>query len=160
MKGRVSPIPRAFERTAFLRLPRRDWAAITTGEKTEFRSPGGSGVPPLGMLKPPTPVIVYSPPSGYGGPDLLFELMVLEECFKEPLGAISAESLANEGFESLDQFRRYWKLRFTKQRRPWVPGKPISVFRLRPWKPVSDADHFARVLLERLYLDPVEAGRQ
>lgn len=150
------PIRRAYARTAFLRLPRQDWAAITQGAKTEFRSPGGPGVPPLNLLKPPSPVIVYSPPSGFGGGELLHALMVLEDCTKEPLGAISAESLAAEGFESLAEFRRYWKRRFDRtRRRPWDPTRPISVFWLRPWRGEEDEEHFARLLLERLYLDPI-----
>jgi hypothetical protein len=157
-RARVSrPIRRHSERTAFLRLPRQDWAAITQGVKTEFRSPGGPGVPPLSLLKPPTPVVVYSPPSRFGGVELYRALMVLESCRKEPLGAISAESLEAEGFESLQEFRRYWKRRFDRtRRRPWDPTRPISVFCLRPWLPVTDADRFARQLLERLYLDPLE----
>lgn len=157
---RSRPIPRASARTSFLRLPRQDWAPITQGAKTEFRSPGGPGVPPLGLLKPPSPVIVYSPPSGYGGVELLHALMVLEECWKEPLGVISAESLANEGFDSLDEFRRYWKRRFDRtRRRAWDPTRPISVFRLRPWRGAEDEERFARLLLERLYLDPIEEAR-
>ena len=152
-------IQRAFERTVFLRLPRRDWAAFTTGEKTELRAPGGPGIPPLGMLKPPTPVVAYTPPSGRGHPDLWFGLMVLEECWQEPLGAISDESLANEGFDSLGEFRHYWKQRFHRHgRRAWDPLRPVSVFRVRPWQP-DDEDRFARLLLERLYLKPVAEAR-
>lgn len=158
-KARTRPIPRAFARTAFLRIPRGDWAVITVGEKTEFRSPGGPGVPPLGMLKPPSPVVVYSPASGFGGTELLFALMVLVECWKEPLGALSPESLANEGFESVDTFRRYWKDRFNRRRRAWDPTRPVSVFRLRPWSGKDDEEFFGQLLLERLYLDPIAEAR-
>jgi hypothetical protein len=152
------PIPPSSARTSFLRIPRGDWAAITVGDKTEFRSPGGPGVPKLGMLQPPSPVIVYAPPSGFGATELLFTLMALEECWREPLGAISQESLANEGFESIDTFRRYWKDRFNRRRRSWDPTRPVLVFRLRPWADDDEA-RFGQLLLDRLYLDPLAVAR-
>lgn len=160
MARAARPIPRASARTSFLRLPRQDWAEITRGVKTELRSPGGPGIPPLSLLQPPSPIIVYSPPSGFGGRDFLRTLMVLEACWKEPLGAISRESLASEGFASLAEFRRYWKRRFDRtRRRPWDPTRPISVFKLRPWLGKDDEEFFAQLLLERLYLDPLEESR-
>jgi len=153
-RARHRPIPRATARTTFLRIPRGDWAAVTVGDKTEFRSPGGPGTPLRNYLSPPSPVIVYSPRTPSGGP-LKFTLMALEEVWREPLGAISAESLANEGFESLDTFRRYWKDRFDRRRFAWDPLKPVTVFRLRPWRGEEDDAYFGRLFLERLFKDPI-----
>jgi hypothetical protein len=40
-------------------------------------------------------------------------LMVLERCWREPVGAISDESLLREGYATFADFRRYYKLRTT-----------------------------------------------
>lgn len=73
--------------------------------------------------------------------------MVLEETWKEPLGAISPESLKAEGFESLAQFRRYWMKR---TRRQFRPAALITCYRVRPWEP-DDERRFGASIMERLY---------
>ena len=76
------------------------------------------------------------------------ELMVLESMWREPLGAISPESLAAEGYGSLAEYRRYWMAR---ERRRFAPTRMITVYDVRPWRGDEDVERFARLLLERLY---------
>jgi hypothetical protein len=73
--------------------------------------------------------------------------MVLEAVWREPLGAISPESLAAEGFESFAHFRRAWCIR---EKRLFRPLHMTTAFRVRPWE--SDDDRaMADALLKRLY---------
>ena len=71
---------------------------------------------------------------------------MLEECWSEPLGAISGESLTREGFDSMADFRAYWRRRY----RDFKPLTTVQVFRLRPWRE-DDVDELARKLLGELY---------
>lgn len=74
--------------------------------------------------------------------------MVLTERFQEPLGAITEESLANEGFGSLAEFRRYW---CDREKRRFTPTRMVVAYRVRPWIDGVDERRFADQLLERLY---------
>lgn len=73
--------------------------------------------------------------------------MVMEETWKEPLGAISAESLEREGHADLAHFRRYWMQR---TRRRFRPNAIVTAYRVRAFTP-EDTRRFADALIERLY---------
>lgn len=130
-------------RTAFLRVPTGDWIAVTRGDKPEFRA-SPRAVSKLWSIEPPTPVVAYrhSPAHGYD-----HSLMVLEQMWIEPLGAISEESLEAEGFESLAEFRRYWMQR---EKTLFKPTRKVTVYRVRPWEDGEERVHADR-LFERLY---------
>lgn len=131
--------------TTFLRVPIIDWPAVKRGLKSEFRSGWGKNkTPKLFQVSPPTPVVAYAI-SSTGEYDA--RLMVLEDIWLEPLGAISPESLAREGFESLAQFRRYW---LEREGRRFTPTRQVFAYRVRPW---ADGDEalMGRALLDRLY---------
>jgi hypothetical protein len=81
----------------------------------------------------------------YGNYDA--ELLVLVAVWREPLGAISAESLAAEGYGSFDEFRRAWVIR---ERRWFRPLDVITAYRVRPWAP-EDGAEMGGALLRRLY---------
>jgi hypothetical protein len=129
--------------TIFLRVPSADWAAVRHGRKREFRAQSGK-VSQLWNVECPVPVVAYKVDS-FGRYESA--LMILEAVWREPLGAISAESLNAEGFESFAHFRRYWCLR---EKRLFRPLHMTTVFRVRPWQPEDDRD-MANALLQRLY---------
>lgn len=140
--------------TVFVRVPTSDWVEVKSGHKTEFRGSPGA-VSSLNWVETPTPVVAYrySRAHGYDA-----ALMVLEERWQEPLGAITPESLAREGHESFAHFRRYWIRREGKRFRP---TREVVVYRIRRWAP-EDARLFADRLLARLYGDflPEEAVQE
>ena len=139
--------------TLFLRIPVAEWAEIMCGVKREFRAaPGNSSA--LWNVEPPVPVVGYKVDS-YGRYEA--RLIVLEATWREPLGAISPESIEAEGFASFAEFRRHWVLR---EKRYFPPLATTSVYRVRPWTP-EDAQLMSDRLLGLLYgdfLDP-EEGR-
>lgn len=130
-------------RTLFLRVPTSDWVAVTRGVKREFRA-SPSAVSKLWDTEPPTPVVAYrvDPSHGYD-----CKLMILEDTWIEPIGAISQESLEAEGFNSLAEFRRYF---VNRERTRFRPTRKITVYRIRPWQE-GDARYFGDRLFERLY---------
>lgn len=138
------PYTQGQARTVFLRVPFADWPAIKRGLKTEFR---GSEQMASGLryVNCPTPVVGYvkrrSVEKYESG------LLVLEKFWREPLGAITEESIKREGFATLHEFRRYWKVR---ERKGFEPLREVTVYRLRPWKD-GDREEFGQVLLDRLY---------
>lgn len=151
---------REWARTHFLRISRKDWSLVEQGRKTEYRVYAARG-PVLRDLKPPTPIIIYSPPSGFGGPELRKALMVCEDAWREPLGSISPKSLAAEGFDSYGEFRTYWRNRFRD--RHHNPGRfnpltEVTVLALRPWKGDEDFENLGRLVLERLYVNVLDAA--
>jgi hypothetical protein len=139
--------PRPFQqrqaRTLFLRVPYADWVAVTRGAKTEFRASSGA-VSKLWSVDPPTAVVGYRqhPAHGYD-----HELMVLEKCWVEPLGAISPEGLEREGFASLAEFRRYW---MNREHRRFTPTRKVTVYRVRPWRD-GDWEMLSDRLMDLLY---------
>lgn len=147
-KGGASPQPyKQYEsKTTFLRVPLVDWAAVSTGIKREFRGGSGRDVTQLWNVKPPTPVVAYTV---YPGPRHDAKLMVLTKTWREPLGAISDESLAAEGFIDIAHFRRYWMAR-TKRR--FTPLMQVQVYRVRPWAE-GDDEILGAALVRRLYRD-------
>jgi hypothetical protein len=133
--------------TAFLKVARQDWAALVCGEKREYRVVRGRNQSPnaAGRWRTPAPVVAFSYQAFRDEPD--FALLICEDTWTEPLGAISAQSLAAEGFDSIDEFRLYWRDREPKGFRPLTD---VAVYRLRPWED-SDRAEQAEILLERVY---------
>jgi hypothetical protein len=130
--------------TTFLRVPVRDWPAVRSGYKTEFRAGvGRSAVPQLWGVDPPLPVVAYAIRNGRH--ESL--LMVLERLWMEPLGAISADSLRREGCETLADFRRYWMAR---ERKRFTPTRKVFVYRVRLFTP-QDEDWPGARIFEHLY---------
>jgi hypothetical protein len=133
--------PRKFLRTMMLRIYRPDWPAVKAGTKTEFRKP----MPGWGAavhLELPTPVYLYSTnmarqPEGM--------MAIMEESRIEPLMAITPESLGREGFANIDEFKRYWMLRYDNQR--IRPLQKVRVFRVSAF----DRDRAGHLLLDRLF---------
>lgn len=144
--GSRGPLPyeQRLASTLFLRIPYREFRVITSGRKTEFRaSPGKASQ--LQRAKTPTPVVAYMkhPSQGYDK-----RLMVLEETWQEPLGAIRPESLERENQPDIAHFRRYWMQR---TRRAFTPTRMVVCYRVRPWRGEADERLFQRVIFRRLY---------
>lgn len=156
--GKPGPKPYRLVRssTAFLRVPVTDWPAVKRGIKTEFRAASFDQRKTLPWtLVLPTPVVAYSVGRTEDNAHDA-QLMVCERAWFEPLGAISPESLAREGFASLAEFRRYWMRR---ERKRFSPLRKVVCYRVRPWRD-GDDEFFARLLLERLYGEFLPSGRQ
>lgn len=140
-----SPKPwRQFEvRTTFLQVPSGDWASVKQGRKTEFRATGAR-MTQLWNVVCPTPVFGYTmrrnvSPEG--------ALLVLEATWREPVGAISPESLEREGFPDVAHFRRYWMNRYKSR---FAPMQEVQVYRVRPFAP-EDEEKMGLQLLRKLY---------
>lgn len=139
-------------RTLFIRVPSDDWAAVSRGYKTEFRGEIGTQSTPF-CAETPSPAVLYRirRRGKRAGVDLVNEydraLMVLEAVWQEPLGAISPESLAREGFSSMADFRRYY---VERTRRLFQPTRQVFVYRVRPWE-YDDRIEMGMHLLDRLY---------
>lgn len=136
------PFTQRQARTIFLRVPAQDWIAVKRGVKREFRGSTGTASR-FFSVDPPTPVVAYRVRRG----EYDSKLMVLERAWQEPLGAISEESLAAEGFDSFGAFRRYWMQR---ERKRFTPTRRVWVYRVRPWSD-ADMEPMALRLLMRLY---------
>lgn len=130
--------------TVFLRVPREDWSAVKIGSKVEFRMPGGRAMSQLWSVKPPTAVVAYAIRANG---QYESKLMILERHWREPVGGITPESIAAEGFENMAHFRRYWMRR---TRRRFRPLQEVSVYRVRPFRE-GDAPSLAMGLFNRLY---------
>lgn len=122
-------------------MPRREWAAVKTGHKEEFRVPGRRATTKF-PAPCPTPALIY--------PDGALEekvLVVVVHTWAERLGEISPESIEREGATDMRDFRRRWCERYDTRFRPL---DPVRVYQIRRFEP-GDADAMGRVLLERLY---------
>lgn len=130
-------------------IPRVDYADVAVGAKREFRNYGYRRFTGLTF---PTPAIGYSardwwtPASERDGIDTC--LLTLEDGWVEPLGAISPESLANEGFEDIADFRRYFAARYP--RGGFRPLANVVVYRVRPMTD-EDATEFAAAYWAKMY---------
>ena len=129
--------------TIFVRVPSDDWWAVRSGAKREFRS-RQSSLSALQGLSLPAPCVAYRFHRQHGYDAVL---MVLEAVWREPLGAISEESIANEGYATMAEFRRAWVVR-EKRRFPLLA--PVTVYRVRPWLP-EDGAAMGDALLRQLY---------
>jgi len=124
-------------------VPWREWACVSQGFKSEFRA-GSGKVSRLLSVPTPAPVVAYTINSLR---QYRAALMVLEGCWREPLGAISPESLEAEGYQSFAEFRHAWVIR---EKRHFPRFAMTTVYRVRPWK-LEDARDMADALLRRLY---------
>lgn len=134
-------------RTIFVRVPAVDWAAVKLGHKLEFRSKGREQTP-VWRVETPTPVVGYRLSNVRTDHDS--KLLVLEATWREPLGAISEESLAREGFtgpQAMAHFRRYWMARW---KRRFTPMMEVQVYRVRPFTS-ADVQPLGVKLLGKLY---------
>lgn len=151
-KGRSPspPRPKGSVRTLWVPCPSRDWPAVNTGHKTEFRH---YRPVPLTVKQAtlPTPVVLFTRKATFG-PPLRKALFVLEAAWSEPLGAISPESLANEGFETLRDFQRYWRDRHVNGR--FDRYKIVTANKVRPWRP-EDEENFKAIIWNRLFIEPL-----
>lgn len=141
---------RQFEtRTTFLRVPGEDWLAVKQGRKTEFRA-SGHYASQLWNVETPTAVVAYTM-KRIGGYDKL--LMVLEATWTEPVGGISDESLAAEGFPDFAHFRRYW---MSRSKARFRPNQTVHVYRVRP---MVGGDHvtIGLQLFRKLYREHIDA---
>jgi hypothetical protein len=137
-------------RTTFLRVPSIDWPSVKRGWKTEFRATGRAATQVWNIVCP-TPVVAYKVTNERIDHDAV--LLVLEATWREPLGAISEESIQREGFESMAHFRRYWMGR-TKRR--FSPLTECQVYRVRPMTP-EDVAPMGIALLHKLYGEFLDA---
>lgn len=128
--------------TTPFRIPRLDWGAITNGDKTEFRRHGKWGYETYGIT--PRPIVIYSVH------DLTEEyevdVAILEDIWQEPLGVITPESLANEGYRNVREFRSYFQERYP--RRGWRPLDKVWVYKLRPFTPADRREHADKLFRE------------
>lgn len=108
--------------TTFVRVPHSEWNAVKLGYKTEFRTNTATS---LFNVRPPTLVVAYAI-DAIGRYEA--KLMVLEDLWQEPLGAITEESLANEGFATMAEFRKHWMAR---EHRRFRPTRTIFAYRVR-----------------------------
>jgi hypothetical protein len=129
--------------TLFLRVPRVDWAAVIAGEKTQFRRVGHTLA--SDNMSFPRPVVLHSRPPYRDTIEM--RLAVLEDISREPLGAITAESLAAENIADLRAFRRYW---ISRHKVGFRPLTIVNVYCIALWQP-GDRERFADVLFEHLY---------
>ena len=150
---KVADFRRRRAHTQLLRVPQVDWRPLTSGEKTELRLVGHYSVH-HNRLHAPQPIVVWCFRRFSKEPQS--KLMVLDAAWSEPLGAISPESLAREGFESLAEFRRYWRNRHHGVLASYKPLSTVQVYRLRPLEEADEAD-MGRALLRHLYADWLSA---
>jgi hypothetical protein len=134
-----------------VKVPRGDWVKVLIGTKRMYRSYSDSWHGRHLPLIPegeqyPRPAVIYSRPPATTLRDVA--LAVILGFRQEPLGAISPEDLATEGFPTLNHFKRYWKARY--RRWGYRPRDTISVVQLRPWTP-EDNELQAQWLLQHLF---------
>lgn len=138
------PWPERRTTTLYLRIPRRDWPYVLTGQKTELRSSGRYAIT-LVALKTPLPVVGYTMREHQ---EPAARLLLVEEAWTEPLGAIGPESLEREGFASMAEFRAYWRTYRTRQ--AFKPLSKVIVCRFRLFRP-ADREPAALKLFDQLY---------
>lgn len=147
------PFPRHQVSTRFLYVPAEDWPRVRLGEKTEFRTRPREGSNLLTCALP-TPVVAYSRRMNGDVSSHSTKLMVLTHRSLEPLFNISEnpEALAREGFESYDDFRRYWRARNGgRDNNRFQPMQRVYAWRVRPFEAWLDHETLGVALLTELY---------
>lgn len=141
------PYTQRHARTLFVRVPADDWPLVRRGMKKEFRGQLGRQSALWANVACPTPVVAYAIVRGsYDA-----RLMILQSVRQEELGAITPESLQREGFETFEEFRRYW-LRRERGGSKFKPTRKVFVYGIRPWHPTDELE-MGLGLLKRLYGD-------
>jgi hypothetical protein len=140
-------------RTPFVTVPQRDWPAVAAGTKRELRQPLGKvSAPSVTTLKLHVPIPVVGYTKAAFGKTRRVGLLVCERFWMEPLGAISPASIEAEGFETVKEFRAYWRGRyndrFDRFQRVWCIA-------LRPYEP-ADEERFKDKLYDLLIRGPLE----
>lgn len=130
----------------YVGIPRGDWGPVRQGVQTEFRK--RANYAPRDV---PRPIVGYTTIAGHKH----HQMFVLTESWKEPLGAISEESLRRNNCESMREFRRQWPQR--NRYRGFPPNLIVVVYRLRLWQPGDERD-FSESIFHDLY-GPFLRGR-
>lgn len=130
---------RAQAGTLILRPHPSDWLAVRYGQQTEFRTV--VGLPE--RVVTPSPVVLWRRRAS----QVESVLFLLEAAWREPLGAVSEESLARSACASLAEFRERW---VAARRRYFDATKQVCVWRVRAWRD-GDAEAMGGALLHRLY---------
>lgn len=136
-----------YVRMQTLKVWNEDFPLLAQALKMEYRTPPrATPVRYSNSLAYPRPLLVET--VSHAGA-VVHCLMVCEAIWHERLMAISDESLAAEGFASIDQYKRYWLLRTGSRPRPlsWVTCR-----RLRTWRQ-GDVAMFGVQLMRELYLE-------
>lgn len=130
-------------------VSRVDWLDVISGRKTEYRLivPGGPGQPPLQPPKYPGPLIIYTEHAAIPG-ELETALVTIEGKWSEPVGAITEESLAREGFASMSDYRRYMAARY-----PTLGYAPRMRCMVRRVHPMTDEERgeFQQWIWDKLF---------
>jgi hypothetical protein len=122
-------------------VPRVDWSRVRCGEKRVWRTYS------LGTYKLiPCPAVIYSVHPTTGKIDTA--LVMVTETWVEMLGAVSDEAIAEEGFDSRAEFKRYFAERYPRM--GYRPLNKVQCFRVRPLEP-EDVEAWKDAVWERLY---------
>lgn len=135
-------------------VPGRDYAAVAAGTKREFRQPWVAITTHKALAELPIPIVGYTRGTNFGGARRS-TILVCEAFWQEPLGAISQASIEAEGFQTVKEFRAYWRRRFRHGR--FDRYQKVCCFRVRPYRRDVDEQHFKDVLYDRFILDPARA---
>lgn len=136
-------------KTAFLRVPTRDWAMVINGRQSEFRVALGNPASAYGLqVRLPLPLFVVA----YRTRHADHKLLTLEEVRRERLIEISDDGLRRAGYsgdhdEAFARFRRDWMV---GEKKRFEPNREVVVYRVR--LPVAgDFEAVAANLLKHLY---------
>jgi len=129
---------------------------VAAGTKTEIRWPHVAA-PTLDALKSltPIPVVGYTRKTP-SAPRSRCGLFVCDGGWWSPLGAITQTSIEAEGFQTIREFRAYWRARYNGK---FDPFKKVWAFKLRPYVAAADEQRFMEDLYRFLILDPFEDAR-
>jgi hypothetical protein len=129
-------------------VPRVDWARVRIFEKRMWRTYSLRRV----ELTVPRPVLLYSEHPQTGQIDTV--VACLTDTWQEPLAAISDEDLAEEGFASRGEFKRYFAERYPQG--GFRPLVLVQVYRVRPLTE-ADRQEWMSSVWQRLYGGAVAA---
>lgn len=137
-----------------IRVPTQDWSKVVVGEKSMVRTYSGAKDRESPVVAPgtatPRPALLYSVRHNGPGRSRRWEATpgVLLSHRQEPLGVISEEDLAREGFETLRAFKWSWKDRHRKL--GWRPLDIVNVLEVRTVNP-DDAEWTGDWLFTELF---------
>lgn len=156
-EGTISNLLRRRVGNLPIRVPAVDWSKVVTGQKTMFRAyseRGGDRQRPVVPIETPAPrpCLLYAVRHNGPGRSRRYEAVPawLLAHRQEPLGAITSEDLAEEGFEFRPAFKWYWQDRYRKL--GWRPTDMVSVLRVRVITD-TDLENMGRFLFDELYAE-------